>query len=185
MRSKDNRGFSLIELIVAVLIMAIVAGSAIMAVSVVNNAKTEKAALLVSNVLRQARQKAISIKNDGTADSQVYLHFYIDDGNVHADLHKIDGTSDTKLVEEKIGNDSVSLTLRKADVTNPSSISDPCTLDDANDFKIYFKKSTGGISKITYGSTEKNDMNEIYITGVGDDRKIILVGATGRAYYDE
>jgi len=170
---------------VVVLIMAIVAGASLIAVNVVSNARTEKAAMLVSNVLRQARQKAISIKNDGTS-SQVYLHIYKNDGNYFADLCKVDGSSETKLVEEKLGNDSVSITLRHADVTNPSNVSDTLVVGEEGDAdaKIYFKKTTGGISQITVGGHEY-DMNEIIITGVGDDRKIILVGATGRAYYAE
>ena len=49
----NNKGFSLIELIVAVLIMGIVAGGAIYAFNVVHNARTSSAASVLANVLRQ------------------------------------------------------------------------------------------------------------------------------------
>jgi len=182
----NNKGFSLIELIVAVLIMGIVAGGAIYAFNVVHNARTSSAASVLANVLRQSRQKAMAVTNTTDADgvSSVYLHIYTSDGQVYADLFK---GSTEKLVSEKIGNDTIQIALRKADVTNPSTILGTAVIGEIGDTdaKIYFKKSSGAISKITVGSADKSDMNELYITGLGEDQKVVLVKATGRAYFVE
>ena len=180
----NNKGFSLIELIVAVLIMGIIAGGAIYAFNVVHNARTSGAASVLANVLRQSRQKAMAVTNttDDEGVSGVYLHIYTSDGQVYADLFK---GSTEKLVSEKLGNDTVQIALRQADVTNPSSILSTSPIGDIGvaDAKIYFKKSSGAISKITVGNADKSNMNELYITGLGEDQKVVLVKATGRAYF--
>ncbi len=180
----NNKGFSLIELIVVVLIMGIIAGGAIYAYNVVHNARTSGAASVLANELRQARQKAISVANTTNDEgvSQVYLHLYTTSDGLHADIYK----DSEKLVEEKLGNDTVSVSLRQANVTNPANIISTITIgatDAHADAKIYFKKSSGAISKITVGGADKSDMNELYITGLGEDQRIVLVKATGRAYY--
>ena len=53
----NNKGFSLIELIVAVLIVAILSGGALAAFNSVRNERSESAGKVLASVLKQARQK--------------------------------------------------------------------------------------------------------------------------------
>ena len=67
----SNAGFSLIEIIVVVLIIAIAAGAAIMSLSAALRANTTRAATELSSVISEARIEAMS-RPVGSVELRVY-----------------------------------------------------------------------------------------------------------------
>ena len=191
----NNKGFSLIELIVAVAILAILSGGALAAFNSVRNARSESAGKLLASVLKQARQKAMALENNTAADNStsIYVEIYQENGNYKADLHWDNGTSDKVIVSEKLGNDALSIVFKQYNSTSSSYVdtSDRRVGDGTlgtKKVKMYFKKSTGGISKIEMGSGESlanSPWNEILVKGSGEDRNIIIVKETGRCFYED
>ena len=164
----NNKGFSLIELIVAVLILGIISTGLIQGVSTVYNARAERASQVIGTVLKQARKKALALNSDV---EQIRAEISFDDGQFFANVYS--GTE--RIINEKVGNDS--LVIKFVD----HSTGDTVTVDDANTISIYFKKSTGGISSIENGSNPIT-ADQISVSGKSDERKLILVGVTGRCY---
>ena len=191
----NNKGFSLIELIVAVVIVAILSGGALAAFNSVRNARSESAGKLLASVLKQARQKAMALDNNTAADNttSIYVEIYQQSGNYKADLHWNNGTSDKVIVSETLGNDSLSIVFKQYNSTSGTYVdtSDRRVGDvtlGTKKIKMYFKKSTGGISKIDTGTGEtlaNSPWNEILVKGSGDDRSIIIVKETGRCFYED
>jgi len=191
----NNKGFSLIELIVAVLIVAILSGGALAAFNSVRNARSESAGKILASVLKQARQKAMALDNNTEADdtTSIYVELYQKNGNYVADLRWITESSDTVIVSETLGNDGLSIIFKQYNSATGTYITtaDRRVGDGTNGtkkVKMYFKKSTGGISKIDMGSGETltgSPWNEIVVKGSGDDRSIVIVKETGRCFYDD
>ncbi len=182
----NNGGFSLIELIVAVLILGIISGGAVLGFSSVLNAKVDSAAKKLISVLKQTRTTAMGLLNGQNGDkSSVYMKLYLDNGNYYASVY-----NDTDLLlSEKLGNDNLSFVLEEHSDSGDDTL---VTVGDGSTecdiVYIYFKKGTGGISLIegkkATGTDEEDytDANHILVQGIKETQKIILVGVTGRAY---
>ena len=194
---KDNRGFSLLELIVAVLILGIISAVAITSFRTVFNARSEAAAEVAASVLKQTRSKTMALTND--SNTETYAKFYLSGSNYYVDLVRktttvpddpsgTPSTSTEVLVSKKLGNDGLTLTFR-----NHSSVAVKETVTSANDVKVYFTRATGGLKKIvgssTYDFSDPTDpttvIDELFIEGSGEDRTIIMVPATGRCFNKE
>ncbi len=193
---KSNKGFSLVEMIVAVLIMAIVAGAAIVAFSSVFSTEVKAAANKVADALKQTRTSAMALENKTIAlgafsRTNVYAKFYNQDDTLYIDVcTDIDGSEKT-LYSSKIGggikaqffvvgDDGTVDTAPKADT-------------DTDSVKIYFKKSTGGVAGLFKSGTGGSEdlINKIKMIKISSSsnssiyKDMVLVGITGRTYIDE
>ena len=191
---KDKSGFSLVELIVVVLIMAIVATGTAVAISTLYNADVERTAKKVTNLMKVARSKAIALDDTST---QVIVRLYKDASGDYKGgvfLHKTsDGTfheyDESLVTEEKISNYKVDLT-----VSGKASSSGEATKSISSSVVDYYTKSTGGIIKqeldgVVYGLDDagKPDEHRLYrdlIFSGSDTSRIIIVPATGKSYLD-
>ncbi len=192
----NNLGFSLIELIVVILIIAIIGGVAVIAFSSVFNTKTNAAAKNIQDALKQTRIDALGLENSEVAESgvgpaagvrtNVYAKFYIKDGKIVVDVCSDKSGTESVLDTNIIGTDSFKLDFCNASGSNIASIS---SASSSTRVYLYFKKSTGGISRLYYtqtGSSGKTTGCEmIKVTGPsGETFNIILVALTGRCYID-
>lgn len=196
----NNKGFSMIELVVAVLILGIISASAIMGFSKYNSAKVENAAKLTSNVLKQTRAKAMALTNEArnvgaTSNkiSDVFVYFYLKNNDFYADSYLITMVPDEHgnlapsyelLISEVLCSDAVKIDFKNhdADASSFELGSDDGT---TTGIKIYFKKSSGGIAGIykVSGVTDEtvvNDDRVAYSPSTGRFCDTILVtGANG------
>lgn len=80
-RQLNNKGFSIVELIVTILIIAILATSTVLAVSVVYNSDVDKAAKILTTVINDGRQKSISIADSehsaSVTKTEVFSSLYL------------------------------------------------------------------------------------------------------------
>jgi len=180
--TNDNRGFSLLELIVAVLILGIISATAITSFRSIFNARSEAAAEVAASVLKQTRSKTMSLTDN--ALTETYAKFYVKGSDYYVDLIRVESDTDPAtpdnvqvLVTKMLGNDGLTLTFRSHSNTSISN-----TVTSTNDVKVYFKRNTGGIARIEAGSSDDSKLDELLITGSGGDKKVIIVRGTGRCY---
>lgn len=199
MRSRlknDNKGFSLIELIVVVLIMGIMSGGAIIAMSTVMSARVSSATSMTTNLLKQARQKALSMKNEETPSgllktTDIYVEFYRKDKDIYGSVKQHTSTGEVDLLTEKICNDYVDIMF--SDHYNGDKWKIGTIADGGTTVKIYFKKNTGGIASIkrtTPIGDEIISADTIVVDKPSSDddkdtRTIIIVKGTGRTYEEK
>lgn len=191
----NNLGFSLIEMIVAVLIMAIVAGAAIFAVGALSSTETKAASTRITDALKQTRTSAMALTNanhvvDIYTTTDVYAKFYTTGNTSYVDICTGDGVStETKLFERKIGT-GLSVEFYYDDSGVLKKIND----NETDVVYIYFKKSTGGIASIMKvkedgsGVLRKTELKQIKVANKGNSsstKNLIVVGLTGRCYIDE
>lgn len=196
MRSRlknDNKGFSLIELIVVVLIMGIMSGGAIIAMSTVMSARVSSATSMTTNLLKQARQKALSIKNEESVSNttDIYVEFFRKDKDIYGSVKQHTSTGEVDLLTEKICNDYVDIMFSDHYTGDKWKVG--TIADGGATVKIYFKKNTGGIASITrttpIGDEPINADTIVVDKPSSDDdkdtRTIIIVKGTGRTYEEK
>ena len=191
--SKNNLGFSLIELIVAVLIMAIISGVAVVAFSSVYNSRIGASSRKVVDVLKQTRTKAMGLINDSHDDgtTDVYAKIYMDDSSsdLYIDVCTNYGGVESVIHKQMIANDNIKITL--AEMTPSDTKVDRASVG-SDVIRIYFKKETGGVSmvakELSDGSVSSigtiNMLRVENASNASSFRDVILVNITGRCYMD-
>ena len=192
-RSKlNNQGFSLIELIVAVLIMAIISGTAIYTFGLVFNTQASSTARKTADIIKQARTSAMGVENSydkDTKETDVYLLFERKGSDLYASVcsmaNKSAGDDPTILSEQKIGGSSISLDFIYVNGTGTETTF--ATVKDGSSTKVYvyYKKATGGISLVktdTSACASGEIVNLIRVNGTGKSEDVVLVELTGRGY---
>ena len=186
----NNKGFSLMELIVAVLIIAIISGGSMIALGSLFSNKMTAAAKSVQDGLKQARVDGLGMKNEYDSSTQrtgIYAKFYKSGSELYVDVCVKNGSSTAEVLHtRKIADDTYGLELWKnGAATSIATVG-------ASDIYVYFKKSTGAISSIykvnagdDVSSGEDVDANILRVVGPGTDHQdVIMVTVTGRCYID-
>ncbi len=188
---KNDSGFSLIELIVAVLIIAIISGGAIIAFNSIFSTQADAAAKSLVSILKETRAQALGMENkDVTGGStQVYAKLYYQGDTLNVDVCKDDDTN--VLHNQRIS--SVPFKVKFIKVAG-SSETEAITMGDTDVVKMYFKKSTGGVAAVgKYNSAGvlqgslQTGINKISVCRASnEDNKtdLVLVELTGRCYVD-
>lgn len=190
---KNDSGFSLIELIVAVLIIAIISGGAIIAFNSIFSTQADAAAKSLVSILKETRAQALGMENkDITGGStQVYAKLYYQGDTLNVDVCKDDAITTTVLHNQRIS--SVPFKVKFIKVAGASE-SEAFTMGDTDVVKMYFKKSTGGVAAVgKYNSagvlqgTLQTGINKLSVCRASnEDNKtdLVLVELTGRCYVD-
>ncbi len=188
-RSANDKGFSLIELIVAVLIIAIISSGAIVAFGSSWSMKADAAARNVVDAMKQTRAAALGRENvehvvTGGINTDVYAKVYTKDGTVYIDVcSNKTGYDDDEAVlyNEVISSDNYIIKF----IDNDGNVYAEVGSDTVY---VYFKKSTGGVASVMKRSSGSvvNNVQRLQIsdsTGY-DYQDLILVSLSGRCYID-
>ena len=191
---KDNSGFSLIELIVAVLIIAIISGGAIMAFNSIFSSQADAAAKNVVNVLKQTRAFALVKENKDITGgaTEVYAKFYYSGNTLNVDVCKDNGSSTEVLHNQQISGVPFKVKFLKV---SGGSETEVLTMGDTDIVRMYFKKSTGGVASVgkynasgTLIGSLQTGINKltVYRASNEDNKKsLVLVELTGRCFVDD
>jgi len=194
----NNKGFSLIELIVAVLIIAIISSGAILSFNAIFSDEATAAARSVVDVIKQTRVYALGKENkESTASDKrtgVYAKFYYKDSLLNVDVCK--NSSSGELTEVVLSNQTISSTPFKIGFYQVTSTgeSEPFVMGDNESVRVYFKKSTGGVAvaeKINSAGDPVGSpvagVNKIHLyraSNPANSKDLTLVNVTGRCYVD-
>lgn len=137
---KNCKGYSLVELVTVIAIMAVLTGLITISVSAVSGFKATECAKNIESQLNKARV-------DTMANSSMVLRFFKGaDEAYYVEITSTDGLGTTKTVTELVGKKSVSVTYS----VNEDG-SSPQALVAGNDFKISFNRSSGALAATETG----------------------------------
>ena len=181
----SNAGFSLIEIIVAVLVIAIAAGAAVMSLSAALRANTTRAATELSSVISEARIEAMS-RPAGSVELRVYQSG--SDGRFYADIvMKKTGKADAagtssggseKIIESKsVASGAVSLSASDSSAAAGRS----AEIKGSSSAVIKFDKSSGRLSSFKVGTGSGYD--SVVISGAKTST-VRIAKMTGRSYVE-
>lgn len=168
----DNRGVSLVEIVVVVLITAILSGGAIISMAAVRDADVTAASKKLVSVLAAARSYTIS-KSGNTVwleitkktDGGYYAYIYQGDKSVPEDAEI--------LSSEKIGGKSIKLNVKETLADGSAAVTD---VTDGVSVKFNFIKASGALTE---------SYTDITVSGGSDKvENIIVIQETGRCIRD-
>lgn len=167
--SGDNRGFSLVELIVVVLILGIISGGLALSINTAINADTKRAARNFMAVMIEARQRAMAQEES----SQVSVRLYMEDDDYYAAIYH-----DTTLIStKKLGNYKIDLKVGPMHCVEDSRPMKTVTGNtDTTSVTYEFVKATGAI--------RDTGQEDVYFYG-SSTIHVIVVDITGRVYLEE
>ena len=161
----NNKGFSLIELIVVIAVMAILVGVAMVTASMLDSSYVEDAEMGVKDYIGMARTKSMSV-----SAKDWYVNISKDGANYYAYLYKtieervesgssVTYTTRTVLVEKRdLGN---KITMKYGVATDDMKI-----IDAAMNLELHFDAATGKVCKVIYGGIEQSVASGIGYIGI-------------------
>jgi prepilin-type N-terminal cleavage/methylation domain-containing protein len=173
----DNRGFSLVELVIVIAILAIVAGGVGISISTISNKKVTKCASEIASSIERTRVLTLGkAQNDveciisyDSSDSSYYA--VITQGGSEVQRQKV-GESP---IDVKVYFDGSSTGVSLGSITGQSPASTSTGLH------IMFNRSSGAfLEKTNNAGGEKNYCSKIVVTGGSKSIEITTVGKTGK-----
>ena len=180
---KDNRGVTLLEVVVIVLIIAVVGAASLTGVLKARALDSSACTRTIDSTLDHARLQAMN-----RAEEDCYLRFVLDGGVFYGRLYaKAASASEATLLREtKLGTTQVAISLLDAAEVTLKDI----TLADGNYFDVRYNKRDGSLASIKGDEvptpTEYSAGGGSFIIRVEGNTttKLHIVTETGRTYFD-
>lgn len=168
---KDNRGFSLIEMILVIAIMAILMTVTATGFGLIDRGRVKENAGSIASALEAASYNTQAV----AAKAWTVEIVYTEDSGYMLNLYKVTGNSvddDRELVDYNglTGNTSLLLSTEFSDGSNISEL----LIDESHTVAITFEKQTGEVIRLKVGSDE-------YDTAKLKDKKGVLKNVSGNA----
>lgn len=164
----DNRGLSLIELIVVVAILGILSVSSISYLGLLSNHSAKETATKLKTAMTEARTEAMS-------KSQASLQIYEEDSEYFVEL-TVNGTPQSPV---KIGTSKVKVTYKK---TRPAD--DVFEIKDAEQLVIEYDRDTGAFKPIGTDGSGNVYCKSITVTSGGKNYVLTCERLTGKIFVE-
>ena len=163
---KNNRGLSLIEVVVVLAIMAVVAGAGLSFMTLLTSNRVKECTNKISSTISKVRVDAMS-KSKDSSGSDYYLELYKGaDGKYYIRKHL-----DSTIVEEIVGGSNLTITYTENDLSASTY-----TISASEILTIKFDRTTGGF-KPTHGT---NYCKKIVVSNGSKSKTIVISPRTGK-----
>ena len=181
-RKLNNKGFSLMELIVVVAIMIVMVGAAAVTVSMLDSSYVEDAERGIKDYIALGRTKSMSV-----SAKDWYMSVVKDGSDYYACLYKV--------VEEPISDDPDAGVEEKVYIVEKKKLGNKLTIGfgttednkiditSTNELQLHFDATTGKIKEVKVGPTNfatTSGIGNIYITRNDYDIKLKVFFNTGK-----
>ena len=148
---KNNKGFTLVELIVVIAIMAVLTGFIITGIGLLSTLSSRQCARQLKQSIGQAR---IETMGKDSTDNCYYLE----------ETKTVTETGETSVTTDKVGSGRITITGKDAGGSD-------YTISTGHDITLSFKRSTGGFDDY---------VKTIVVSSGGRDHELKLMKITGR-----
>lgn len=165
---RNNTGYSLVELIIVIAIMAALIGTAFLSITMVFGANAKTCANNIQRAIADCKVTTMGKK-------EAYMELYRDtDGNVYTKLYVYEqnGAAPTEGEPQKMGNSRVWVGYAKAG-ENPE---DARSLEAGDSVVIKFDRGSGSFDKTTHG-----ECAQIVVRGGSKNYALELTQLTGKS----
>ncbi len=144
---RDNRGLSLVELVIVIAILAVLSGAVIASLGIVSNARTKQCINSIQTAIGKSRITTMGKKN-------TTLRIYENNGKVWADE-----TADGNVTTTEMGNSGIGLTFTDSAGTTTSITS--------ADMNIVFDRSSGVVKSSNFVSAQAGSYQVVVVPETG------------------
>lgn len=183
-KKSKNQGYSLVEMVVVIAIMAIVVTTAGLSISLVSGRKVKKCADEIVSTIERTRVLSLG-KDQGQVE---FILSQDSSGDYHVRIYQGSNASDEPVQDRVVGKDPIEIKVSFSDGTEATlgSISGntPHAIHAATEggLRLIFNRASGAFEKGTnaVGGDVKTYCDKITVTGSGRTIEITTVGPTGK-----
>ncbi len=183
---KERDGFSLVELVLVIAIMAILTGGVLISFGLLRSADTQGAAQSINNGLSEVKSKNMAGQKKTYMNLYKYSNnYYIrftKDGDAGTDSGKL-RTIDSGELGKKIANQNISISFQGSELESGKIYSFTIKKSDGSFGNEYYVTPSGGTST-TNALPSPAKFTVKASNGKGTVREIWMVSNTGRHYVD-
>lgn len=179
---KDNKGYSLVELVIVLAIIAVLGGMAIYSISLLIGQYARECANNTSAVLD--KEKNYALTKSATVDCYVEIVMRDDDG--YYARYYVPGSAITQtewvlLEEQKIGKKSVSM-VATLENTGTGAAHD-VTIEEGTSIKIVYNRSSGAFKGTVVSDGSDGDTGSLPAIGeIGNEQCTKIIIEQGKEY---
>ena len=184
-RKSNNQGFSLVELVIVMAIMAVVVTTVGLSISLVSGRKVKKCADEIVSTIERTRVLSL-----GKDQGQVEFILSQDDasGDYHVRIYQGSIASDGPILDRVVGKDPIKVEVIFSGETEAVALGEiagntPHAIHASREkgLRLIFNRASGAFEKGTnFAGDVKTYCDKIVVTGNGRTIEITTVGPTGK-----
>ena len=158
---KNNKGFSLVEILIVIAILAVVSSAGTISVKMIYNAR-------VSTVARKVHSYCKTVRLNNMTKAKIkYIHIFMENGNYYINIDEQISINKSK-TDEEIGNATLSVKY----VTSSNIVS-------ADNISIYFDRS-GQCKVVDSSGTEISGVTGLRFSNGNRVSNLMISNVTGK-----
>lgn len=181
---KDNRGFSLVEIIVAIAIIGVLVGGSFVSINLIARTNVEKGIRVVESTMGKLQTECLS----KSKPTYMYVYQDSDDGDYYVKVSKTLHTSVSSIMSddaeaERIEISSVDMHYY-VDKSENGYSAGPHKIENGNFIAVTYKKGDSSVVGYANGGTQLDSLFRIEALGADRYARVEISYETGKVTYD-